>query len=400
VFRARDTKLNRDVAIKVLLAEVAGDPERLARFHREAQLLASLNHPHIGAIYGVEDAPSTGSGQAGATVALVMELVDGATLADRLASGPIPVDEALAIARQIAEALEVAHDQGIVHRDLKPANVKVRDDGTVKVLDFGLAKALNSAPGSRANATMSPTLSMHATQAGLILGTAAYMAPEQARGRPVDRRADIWAFGVIVFEMLTGRRAFEGDDISITLAAVLKDDIDWSALPVDTPLHLRTLLRRCLQKDPQRRLPHIGLARLEIDEGQSGFLPIAGTTHEGNAAGRHTTSRWKRAMPTAVAAVIAAGLTAAVATVFRPITRSPLVRFRTPLPGLNFVAPARQVLAVSPDGSALAISTPGGLFVHTFSENQAREIVGVTAGGTGAPLNPLFSEDGRWLAFF
>ena len=171
VYRARDTKLNRDVAIKVLLAEVAGDPDRLARFHREAQLLASLNHPHIGAIYGVEDAHSTSSGQAGATLALVMELVDGPTLAERLASGPMPIDEALPIARQIAEALEVAHDQRIVHRDLKPANVKVRDDGTVKVLDFGLAKALDSAAGSRANATMSPTLSMHATQAGLVLNT-------------------------------------------------------------------------------------------------------------------------------------------------------------------------------------------------------------------------------------
>jgi len=171
VYRARDTKLNRDVAIKVLLAEVAGDPDRLARFHREAQLLASLNHPHIGAIYGVEDAHATSSGQAGATLALIMELVDGPTLAERLASGPMPIDEALPIARQIAEALEVAHDQGIVHRDLKPANVKVRDDGTVKVLDFGLAKALDSAAGSRANATMSPTLSMHATQAGLILNT-------------------------------------------------------------------------------------------------------------------------------------------------------------------------------------------------------------------------------------
>jgi eukaryotic-like serine/threonine-protein kinase len=203
VFRARDTKLNRDVAIKVLLAAVAGDPDRRVRFQREAQLLASMNHPQIAAVYGVEDN--------GPTVALVMELVDGPTLAERLASGPIPADEALSIARQIAEAREAAHDHGIVHRDLKPANVKVRDDGTVKVLDFGLAKVLESPAGSQAGATMSPTLSMHATQAGIILGTAAYMAPEQARGRPVDRRADIWAFGAIIFEMLAGRRAFEGD---------------------------------------------------------------------------------------------------------------------------------------------------------------------------------------------
>jgi serine/threonine-protein kinase len=402
VFRARDTKLNRDVAIKVLLASVADDPERMARFQREAQLLASLNHPHIGAIYGVEDAHSTGSGQAGPTVALVMELVDGSTLADRLATGPIPIDEALSIARQMAEALEAAHDQGIIHRDLKPANVKVRDDGTVKVLDFGLAKALDSASGSRANATMSPTLSMHATQAGLILGTAAYMAPEQARGRPVDRRADIWAFGVILYEMLAGRRAFEGDDISITLAAVLKDDVDWHALPADTPPHLRTLLRRCLQKDPQRRLPHIGVARIDIEENQSGMLTTAVvSTAADAAAAKRSTSLWRRLMPAAVAAVIAAGLTATVATVLRPTSRAPIVRFRIPLPqGMNYVAPARQVLAVSPDGSALALSTPGGLFLHTLSDNQAREIIGTTSAAGVAGLNPIFSEDGRWLAFF
>jgi len=408
VYRARDTKLNRDVAIKVLLAEVAGDPERLARFQREAQLLASLNHPHIGAIYGVEDAHPAGSGQAhsssGATLALVMELVDGPTLADRLASGPLPIDEALTIARQIAEALEAAHDQGIVHRDLKPANVKVRDDGTVKVLDFGLAKALDSAAGSRANATMSPTLSMHATQAGIILGTAAYMAPEQARGRPVDRRADIWAFGVIVFEMLAGRRAFEGDDISITLAAVLKDDVDWSALPADTPPHLRTLLRRCLQKDPQRRLPHVGLARFEIEEGLSGVLSTTVLSPPADAAAvKPSTSRWTRALPAAAAAVVAAVLSGILVSSLRPTPRSPIVRFRTTLPqGVAFVAPPRQVVAMSPDGSAFAFGFGTGLFIHTLATNQTRELVGGALEGstfTGV-ANPVFSPDGRWLAFF
>jgi len=395
VFRARDTRLNRDVAIKVLLAEVAGDPERLARFHREAQLLASLNHPHIGAIYGVEDA--------GPTVALVMELVDGSTLADRLASGPIPVDEALPIARQIAEALEVAHDQGIVHRDLKPANVKVRDDGTVKVLDFGLAKALDSAAGARANATMSPTLSMHATQAGLILGTAAYMAPEQARGRPVDRRADIWAFGVIVFEMLAGRRAFEGDDISITLAAVLKDEVDWSALPADIPPHLRTLLRRCLQKDPQRRLPHIGLARIEIEEGQSDALAASARGGPDSRPAIATPARplWKRAAPTALAVVVAAALGAGAVWTFRPAAlRLPIVRFHTALPGVAaaFDTSTRQAIAISSDGSAIAFAANGGLFLHRLADDQTTQLV--RGNNDEFVSNPVFSPDGRWVGFF
>ncbi len=216
VYRARDAKLNRDVALKILPDTFAIDPDRLARFRREAQVLASLNHPNIGHIYGFEDA--------GTTHALVLELIEGPTLAERIAAGPIALAEALPIARQIADALEAAHEQGIVHRDLKPANIKVRDDGTVKVLDFGLAKAFDPTAASASDAMHSPTLTARATQ-GLIVGTAAYMAPEQARGRAVDRRADIWAFGVVLFEMLTGRRAFEGDDISITLAAVLKDDL-------------------------------------------------------------------------------------------------------------------------------------------------------------------------------
>ena len=404
VYRARDTKLNRDVAIKVLLAEVAGDPDRLARFHREAQLLASLNHPHIGSIYGVEDAHSTSSGQGGATLALVMELVDGPTLAERLASGPMPIDEALPIARQIAEALELAHDQGIVHRDLKPANVKVRDDGTVKVLDFGLAKALDSAAGPHANATMSPTLSMHATQAGLILGTAAYMAPEQARGRPVDRRADIWAFGVIVFEMLAGRRAFEGDDISITLAAVLRDDVDWGALPADTPHYVRMLLRRCLEKDPRRRLPHIGLARLDIEEGSAGLLSSPAAASAGASASTTLPSRTRRAMPAIAAAVVSAAIAAALATGFKRSSPAPVVRFRTPLPdGVAFISPPRHVFAMSPDGSAFAFGTGTGLFLHTLSDNRTRQIFsgGGVEGNVGAgTLNPVFSPDGRWLAFF
>src|SRR5437867_315814 len=220
VYRAHDTKLNRDVAIKVLLPAVANDPERLARFSREAQLLASLNHPHIAHIHGLEESSGVR--------ALVMELVDGPTLADRIAQGPIPLAEALVIAKQIADALEAAHEQGIIHRDLKPANVKVREDGTVKVLDFGLAKALDPPPSSSL-LSQSPTLTLGATMMGVVLGTAAYAAPEQARGKSVDRRADIWAFGCVLFEMLTGRRAFEGDDASITLAAVMMKEPAWAA---------------------------------------------------------------------------------------------------------------------------------------------------------------------------
>ena len=228
VYRATDTKLGRDVAIKVLPDSLAGDADRLARFTREAQVLASLNHPNIAAIYGVEDR------------ALVLELVEGPTLAERLAHGPIPLDEALPIARQIAEAMEFAHERAVIHRDLKPANIKVREDGTVKVLDFGLAKAFSadSASGS-SDAMNSPTLTARATQLGVILGTAAYMAPEQAKGKTVDRRADIWAFGVVLYEMLTGERGYQAEDVSDTLAAVLTREVDWTALPVDTPPRLR-----------------------------------------------------------------------------------------------------------------------------------------------------------------
>jgi serine/threonine protein kinase len=244
VWRARDTRLQRDVAIKVLPDLLAEEPERLARLTREAQTLASLNHPNIAQIHGLEES--------GGVRALVMELVEGEDLSALIARGAMPFAEALPIARQIADALEAAHEQGIIHRDLKPANVKVRPDGTVKVLDFGLAKVMDPMAGASGgwnagDLTNSPTLTARATQAGVILGTAAYMAPEQARGRPVDRRADIWAFGAVLYEMLTGRRAFEGDDISITLAGVLKDDVDWRALPADLPAGVRRLLRRCLE---------------------------------------------------------------------------------------------------------------------------------------------------------
>ncbi len=254
VYRARDTKLDRDVALKVLPEAFTQDPDRLARFEREAKVLASLNHPNIAAIYGLEEADDTR--------ALVLELVEGPTLADRIKQGPIPLDEALPIAKQIAEALEAAHEAGVIHRDLKPANIKVRDDGTVKVLDFGLAKALDPSPTG--DPSQSPTLTAAATQMGVIMGTAAYMSPEQARGKTVDKRADIWAFGCVLYEMLTGQMAFQGEDVSLTLASVMKSDLNVTRLPPDVPATVRTVLRRCLEKDPKQRVHDIADVRLAM----------------------------------------------------------------------------------------------------------------------------------------
>jgi serine/threonine-protein kinase len=272
VYRARDSKLNRDVALKVLPEAFTADPDRVARFKREAQVLASLNHPNIAHIHGFEDA--------GPTSALVMELVDGPTLAEMIQTRRgLPLDEVLPIARQIAEALETAHERGIVHRDLKPANVKVRDDGAVKVLDFGLAKALSpESAASSVDVMNSPTLTAQATELGIILGTAAYMAPEQAKGKHVDRRADIWAFGVVLYEMLSGRRGYEAEDVSDTLAAVLTRDVDWKALPTDVSPRLLALLRDCLVRDPKQRLRDIGDARRVLDQIIAGVPDPAAAT--------------------------------------------------------------------------------------------------------------------------
>jgi serine/threonine protein kinase len=255
VYRAHDATLGRDVAIKVLPPIFTADPERLARFEREARMLAALNHPHIGAIYGVEDANGVRS--------LVLELVEGETLAERLATGPVPIAEALTIARQIAEALDAAHEKGIIHRDLKPANIKITPDGIVKVLDFGLAKV--STGESRPDLSQSPTVTIGGTREGIVLGTAAYMSPEQARGKLVDKRADIWAFGCVLYELLTGRQAFAGETVSDTIAAVLEREPDWNRLPAKTPPGVSRLLRRCLDKDLKRRLHDIADARIELD---------------------------------------------------------------------------------------------------------------------------------------
>src|SRR5271156_2019323 len=261
VYRARDAKLGRDVALKVLPEAFARDAERMARFQREAKVLASLSHPNIAPIYGLEDSSTTH--------ALVMELIEGPTLADRIGSGPIPIEESLRIAKQICDALEYAHERGIVHRDLKPANVKVTNDDAVKILDFGLAKAIEGDAVSLDIST-SPTISRMATLAGVLLGTAAYMSPEQAKAKPVDRRADIWAFGCVLYEMLTGKMAFRGETVTDTLAAVIKEEPDLSQLPPSTPVRVRVLLQRCLQKDPKQRLQAIGDARIALEEVLSG----------------------------------------------------------------------------------------------------------------------------------
>ena len=262
VYRATDTNLKRAVAIKVLPGAVAADFDRLARFQREAEVLASLNHPNIAQIHGLEKSDGM--------TALVMELVEGPTLADRIAEGPIPIDDALLSAKQIAEALEAAHEQGIIHRDLKPANIKVRSDGTVKVLDFGLAKAMEPRGALSPSVSQSPTITTPAmTQMGMILGTAAYMSPEQARGKAVDKRADIWAFGCVLYELLTGRRAFQRPVATDTIAAVMESEPDWSVLPPSTPALVRRLLRRCLEKDPMRRLRDVGDARTDLEDARA-----------------------------------------------------------------------------------------------------------------------------------
>ena len=287
VYQATDTKLNRQVALKILPEAFATDPDRLARFQREAQVLASLNHPNIGHIYGLEESDDTR--------ALVLELVEGPTLAERIAQGPIFIDEALPVAKQIAEALEAAHEAGVIHRDLKPANIKVRDDGTVKVLDFGLAKALDTAP--QGDPFQSPTLTVATTQLGVIMGTAAYMSPEQARGKPVDRRADIWSFGVVLFEMLSGRHPFEGRDASEVLAGVIRTEPAWDVV-ADAPPHLNMLLKRCLEKEPRQRIQAAGDVRLALE---GAFETDASQAVKSVAVPRP--AAWRRALPLALASL-------------------------------------------------------------------------------------------------
>ena len=392
VYRATDTQLNRDVALKILPDAFAADPDRLARFQREAQVLASLNHPNIAQIYGTEEDKTDG------TRALVLELVEGPTLADRIAQGAMPIEDALPIAKQIAEALEAAHEAAVIHRDLKPANIKVRDDGTVKVLDFGLAKAFDVIPAG--DPDQSPTLTAAATQMGVIMGTAAYMSPEQARGTPVDKRADIWAFGCILYEMLTGRQVFGGDLISDVMASVLKSDPNYQALPPTTPPRLRALLERCLEKDPKQRWHDVGDVRVELTragEDPRDDQPIAA----GKAPSR---SRATLAWSAGVAVALVAGWFAAVQ--FAPLGDAPpwageLVRFTLgPPPGMIFDASVGQPFEVSPDGRMVAfvlINADGAseIWVRDLNSDNARRVP-----GTEGAWSPFWSPDSSQIGFY
>jgi serine/threonine protein kinase/Tol biopolymer transport system component len=395
VYRARDGKLNRDVALKVLPEAFTADPERRARFTREAQVLASLNHPNIAHIHGFEDA--------GPTSALVMELVDGPNLAELIQTRRrLPLDEALPIARQIAEALEAAHERGIVHRDLKPANVKVRDDGTVKVLDFGLAKALSpESAASSVDVMNSPTLTAQATQLGVILGTAAYMAPEQAKGRYVDRRADIWAFGVVLYEMLTGRRGYDAEDVSDTLAAVLTRDVDWNALPTEVPPRLVALLRDCLVRDPKQRLRDIGDARRVLDQIIAGVPDPASAVASAQSQTRRSSAR---ALPWGVAVVALVGAAALAFVHFgeRPSVQQ-TIRFQVPGPEKSRIVS----FALSPDGRYLAFATgdpysgvQGGtkVWLRPVDSLEARAVTG-TEGTSVLPDQVFWSPGSDSIGF-
>jgi len=388
VYRATDTKLGREIALKVIPQEFAQDAQRMARFQREAQVLASLNHPNIATIHGLEES--------GSTRALVMELVEGPTLAERIQVGPLPREEALPIARQIAEALEYAHEKGIIHRDLKPANVKITADGKAKVLDFGLAKALSD-DSSIQDASHSPTLSMAATKAGVILGTAAYMSPEQARGKPADRRADIWSFGVVLYEMLSGKQIFGGETASDSMAAVITREPDWSSLPSSTPRRVQELLRRCLTKDPKQRLRDIGEARIAIEQA------IASPEAMESAAQPATTPAvaqpaWLRALPWALAA-LAIGFAAFLFWRTPPATENSAARFAIPFPpGAALGAPNCLNLAISPDGNQIAfvLTTEGASQVMLRAAN-ALDFAPVA--GTEGGVCPFFSPDSKWLGF-
>ena len=385
VYRGRDSRLKRDVAIKVLPDAFARDPDRLTRFEREAELLATLNHPNIASVYGFEEAASISG--------IVLELVEGPTLGDRIGQGPIPVDEAVGLARQVADALEAAHQKGIVHRDLKPANIKLTPGGQVKVLDFGLAKAMESATVATASASISPTMVSPATQAGIILGTAAYMSPEQARGKAVDQRADIWAFGCVLFEMLTGGSPFgSGETVSDSIAAILTREPDWNSLPDSTPASVRRLLRRCIQKDVNRRLSHIGDARLELDDAMAG--------EAGAPAGRSAPrSRLQRVLPWAVAMIAlllaAFAFTRPGADAAAPAT---VTRLEMNLPADLELFSSYRTVAVSPDGSQFAfIGVQSGarqVYVRRLDQFEVFPLR-----GTDTATMCFFSPDGKSIGF-
>ncbi len=389
VYQAHDTKLGRDVAIKVLPEAFADDPERLSRFQREAKMLASLNHPNIATIHGLE--------QSGGTSYLVMELVPGETLQERVKrEGAIPIEEALTIAKQIAEALEAAHEKGIIHRDLKPANIKVTPEGKVKVLDFGLAKAFEGDPSS-VDIGNSPTLSQAATMQGVILGTAAYMSPEQARGRAVDKRSDIWAFGCVLYELLTGKQAFHGEDITEILASVVKSEPDWTALPANISPSIRVLLQRCLRKDRRQRTPDAAILRIEIEDAIA-----APATAEPSAAATGTGVLGRRALLLAGGCLLAGSIiTGLVFWSLRPAPApKPVTRTVITLPADQRLAVEENpAVAISPDGRLLAYAAIQGsvqqLYLRAMDSLEARAIP-----GTDGAVNPFFSPDSQTLGFF
>ena len=393
VYRAHDTELKRDVALKILPDSLAVDPDRLARFEREAQVLASLNHPNIAHIHGLEES--------GGVRALVMELVEGEDLAHRIARRPIPLDEALPIAKQIAEALEAAHEQGIIHRDLKPANIKVRPDGTVKVLDFGLAKLVET-PGverQASDSSQSPTITspVMMTGVGMILGTAAYMAPEQARGRPADKRSDIWAFGAVLYEMLTGRRAFAGEDLPDTLANVLKSAPDWNALPADVPPHVRMLIQRCLAKDRRERMADMSVALFVMTEPSLVAEP-PGTPAPSQLRTRRSLGR-RLVMPAAAAIVVGAAVGTGVWLAMRP-SAPRVTRFVLSATGAAALA-LDQVsidLAITRDGRQIVYKGTGTngnqFFVRALDQLEPTPLTGL-----GTPKAPFLSPDGQWIGF-
>ncbi len=387
VYRAHDTKLARDVAIKVLPTNFVNDPERLSRFQREARMLAALNHPNIATIYGLE--------QSGSVTCLVMELVAGETLADRVKAGPLPIDEALKIAMQIAEALEAAHEKSIIHRDLKPANVKLTPEGKVKVLDFGLAKAFAD-DGANEDLSNSPTLSRAATMQGVILGTAAYMSPEQARGKAVDKRTDIWAFGCVLYELLTGKPAFHGEDVTDILAAVVRAEPDWQALPAAIPVKIRDLLRRCLQKDKTLRMQAAGDARIEIHEAL-----LAPATTVAATAALATRSRREGIAWAAAAVFVVTTIAFAIGFVLRA-PKPPLPMRLSAEIGVdaNLYTEYGASAILSPDGTRLALVAAGSdqkqrIYIRSLDQLQATVL-----SGTGNARNPFFSPDGQWIGFF
>ena len=373
VYRATDTKLNRDVALKLLPEQFASDSQRMARFQREAEVLASLDHPNIGQIYGIENA--------GQTKVLVLQLIEGPTLAERIAQGPIPVEDALKIALQITEGLEAAHEKGVIHRDLKPANIKITPEGQVKILDFGLAKALEvEVPAS--SLSQSPTLTNAATQAGVILGTAAYMSPEQAKGKQIDTRADTWGFGALVYEMFTGKRAFEGEDVSDTLAAVLRAEVDWSKLPFETPASLRRLLERCLSRDLRRRLADIREARIAIEDYLANPAAESGIEAVGPVP-----PAWQRWLPWAGMALFA--LTTLVVSLWMVNVDS-----APPLRKLYLAEAEASSPLISPDGNSIAFLKDNSIWIRRLDQLESRKLEGTDEG-----TDHFWSPDSRFLGF-